>query len=339
MAESLAVKYRPKEFVDVCGQSSIIHIFQKQLELRQFKNTYLLSGPSGCGKTTIARIFARKINNDIGNPIEIDAASNNGVDNVKNIIKSANERALDGEYKIYIIDEAHMITIQGWNAFLKCLEEPPSKTIFIFCTTDPQKIPNTIINRMQRFAITKINTNQIMSRLEFICIQEGCTNYTDAIKYIADISDGGMRDAISNLEKCISYNSNLDIVNVLNCLGDNSYNTFFKLINNIIDGNEKNVLEILQDIYITGVDTKTFVDKFIDFCFDVTKYILFKNFNIIKIPSYMQQQLDSIINFDNASNYYNYVIDKLINLKSIIKQDTNIKTTTEIIFMQITRCH
>ena len=237
MAESLAVKYRPQEFIDVCGQSSIIHIFQKQLELRQFKNTYLLSGPSGCGKTTIARIFARKINNNIGNPIEIDAASNNGVDNVKNIIKSASERALDGEYKIYIIDEAHMITIQGWNAFLKCLEEPPAKTIFIFCTTDPQKIPKTILNRMQRFAITKINNQQIIDRLTFICEQEGYINYNEATKYIADISDGGMRDAISNLEKCASYNPDLCMDNVLNCLGDNSYSTFFSLINNIIDGN------------------------------------------------------------------------------------------------------
>lgn len=338
MAESLAVKYRPKKFDDVCGQTSIIQILQKQLELKIFKNAYLFSGPSGCGKTTIARIFANNINNFIGTPIEIDAASNNGVDNVKSIIKSASERALDGEYKIYIIDECHMITIQGWNAFLKCLEEPPAMTIFIFCTTDPQKIPDTILNRLQRFAITKIDNQKIINRLNYICDQEGFTNYNESTKYIADISNGGMRDAIANLEKCACFNTSLIMENVLTSLGDNSYNVFFKLINNIIDGNEKEVISIINMLDIQGTDMKTFVDKFLEFCFDIAKYCLFKSFDIIKIPSTMQTQLEGVINFDNANNYYNYVIDKLFNLKNIIKNDSNIKMTTSIIFTQITRC-
>ena len=147
MAESLAVKYRPQKWEDVCGQTSIIRILIRQLELNQLRNAYLFAGASGCGKTTLARIFANRINNNIGYPEEIDAASNNGVDNVKAIIKSAQERAIDSKYKIFIIDECHMITPQGWNAFLKCIEEPPKYTIFIFCTTEKNKVPDTIKNR------------------------------------------------------------------------------------------------------------------------------------------------------------------------------------------------
>ena len=149
--EALAVKYRPKTFEDVVSQNAIIRILRKQIELKQFKNCYLFCGASGCGKTTVARIFANAINQGNGNPIEIDAASNNGVDNVRQLIKTASERSLDSEYKIIIIDECHALTTQAWQAFLKCIEEPPMYTIFIFCTTDPQKIPTTIINRTMRF--------------------------------------------------------------------------------------------------------------------------------------------------------------------------------------------
>ena len=145
--QSLATRYRPKTLEEVCSQASIIKILKKQIQTGQIKNCYLLCGPSGTGKTTIARILAYLINEGKGEPIEIDAASNNSVDNVRNLIDQAHERAIGCKYKIFIIDECHMITPQGWNAFLKCIEEPPAFTIFIFCTTDPQKIPATILNR------------------------------------------------------------------------------------------------------------------------------------------------------------------------------------------------
>ena len=133
--ESLARYYRPKTFEEICGQDSIIKILKRQLDLKEFKNTYLFCGSSGCGKTTTARAFANAINNGVGNSIEIDAASNNGVENVRNLIKTASERAVDSEYKIIIIDECHSLTSQAWQAFLKCIEEPPTYTIFIFCNT------------------------------------------------------------------------------------------------------------------------------------------------------------------------------------------------------------
>lgn len=338
MAESLAVKWRPKDWQDVCGQASIIRILSRQLEMNEIKNAYLFCGASGCGKTTLARIFANKINMNVGEPIEIDAASNNGVDNVKSIIKAAQERAIDSKYKIYIIDECHMITTQGWNAFLKCIEEPPAYTIFMFCTTDPQKIPATILNRVQRFNISRISLDLVVNRLRYICEQEGYINYEEAVHYIAKISEGGMRDAICTLEKCASYDNDLRIDNVLESLGNYSYETLFRLVNSIIDGNEATVISIIDGFYNAGNDLKLFLDTFITFCLDVSKYSIFKNLNMTKIPSTMEETLNNSINFDNATQYYNYLLDRLLNLKQLIKNDSCIKDTMTIIFLQMTRC-
>ena len=338
MAESLAVKWRPQDWEEVCGQKSIIHILSKQVESGEIKNAYLFCGASGCGKTTLARIFANKINNYVGEPIEIDAASNNGVDNVKNIIKAAQERSIDSKYKIYIIDECHSLTNQAWQAFLKCIEEPPKYTIFIFCTTDPQKIPGTIVNRVQRFNISRISNDAIITRLKHICQNEGFSNYDEACEYIAKISDGGMRDAICTLEKCSSYDTNLMIENVLESLGNYSYNTFFELINNIIDGNEGNVINIIDSYYAQGNDLKIFADNFLAFCLDISKYSIFRDISMTTLPSTMKMELDNSINFDNSSKYYSYLLDRLLDLKQSLKNDSNIKSTIIVSFLKLTRC-
>ena len=159
MNDSLAVKYRPQTFDEVIGQDIIVKILKRQLEINDFSHAYLFCGPSGDGKTTLARIFAKELNHGYGSPIEMDAASNNGVDNVRAIIEDSRQRAIDAEYKVIIIDECHAITNQGWQAFLKCIEEPSMYTVFIFCTTDPQKIPATIQNRVMRFNLSRIASN------------------------------------------------------------------------------------------------------------------------------------------------------------------------------------
>lgn len=338
MAESLAVRYRPRTFEDVCSQASIIKILKRQIELNEFKNAILFAGASGCGKTTCARIFANEINKGIGCPIEIDGASNNGVENVKTIIRAAQERSIDSKYKIYIIDECHALTSQAWQAFLKCIEEPPTYTIFIFCTTDPQKIPETIKNRVQRFTFNRIPTTVIRDRLSYICRQEGFTNYEESVDYISKISDGGMRAAISFLDKCVGYSTDLSINNVLNALGNYSYDTFFDLINNMIDGVEAPVLKLISDFYDEGNDLKLFVDQFLNFCMDINKYALFKTCDVTKIPSSMEPKLISSTNFDNAAKYYSYVTDKLLQLKNMLKNDTSPRVTIEIMMLQITRC-
>ena len=337
MAESLATLYRPKEWDECCGQQSVIKILTRQLELNQIRNAYLFAGASGCGKTTLARIFANKINCGVGEPIEIDAASNNGVDNVKNIVAGAQERSISGKYKIYIVDECHMITVQGWNAFLKCIEEPPKFTIFIFCTTDPQKIPATILNRVQRYNISRINSDKIKERLEYICRNEGFVNYQEATDYISKICNGGMRDAIATLEKCSGYSNDLSIDNVLEALGNFSYNTFFKLVNAIIDGNDAEVLTVLNELFINGGDLKIFIDSFLSFCLDLAKYCIFKNCRCTKIPSSFENEMINATNFDNNSKYYMYLVNTLLELKNMAKTDSDVKSTLEVMFLKMTR--
>ena len=202
MAQSLAVRYRPRPLKEMVSQKSVIKVLERQLQTGDIKHCYLFCGPSGTGKTTAGRAFAYAINEGIGDPIEIDAASNSGVDNVRSIIKQAQERSIEGKYKIFIIDEVHALSNQARQAFLKCIEEPPAYTIFIFCTTDPQKIPVTILNRVMRFNLTKIPTDEIIDRLKYICDSEHITYTHVSIEYIAKVSDGGMRTAIANVEKC-----------------------------------------------------------------------------------------------------------------------------------------
>ena len=165
---SLAVKYRPKKFDEVVECSATKVILQQQLSSHDIKNAYLFCGPAGCGKTTCARIFANEINNGNGSPIELDAASNNSVDDVREIIQQAKTASLDSEYKVFILDEVHALSNSAWQAMLKVLEEPPVKSIFILCTTDPQKIPKTILSRVQRYNFQRLSQQAIFDRLKKI---------------------------------------------------------------------------------------------------------------------------------------------------------------------------
>ena len=336
--ESLAVKYRPAEFSSLTGQKSIVKILERQIETDNIKNSYIFSGSSGCGKTTSARIFANRINKGVGAPIEIDAASNNGVEKMRELVQSASERSLDSTYKVIIIDECHTLTSQSWQALLKIIEETPKYTVFIFCTTDPQKIPPTIVNRCQRFNFCRLSSLSIEDRLRYICEQEKFTNYEECIKYISKISKGQMRDAISNLEKVSDYDTNLSIENTLTALGGFSFETFFKLTNALIDGNEKDSLEILYSFYNEGNDLRLFVDEYLSFIIDVLKYILFKDFTVIGIPESMQSEIDFITTFENVESYYNYLLDMALNMKNMVKQDTNIFSTLQVLFLKICRC-
>ena len=338
MAQSLATKYRPHDFATVVGQEMIVSILKKQLELGSFKNCYLFCGSSGCGKTTLARIFANEINKGKGNPIEIDAASNNGVDNVKSIVANASQRAIDSEYKIYIIDECHMITVQGWNAFLKCIEEPPAYTIFIFCTTDPQKIPATIINRCMRFNFSKIRSELIFTRLCQICEAENIKNYSDSVEIISRSSNGQLRDAIANLEKVVDYGSDLDIETTLSVLGRYSYVKLFDLMDKIIDGNEGDVITYLEEAAENITDWKYFSDMFLGFCLDLFKYATLHNIYVTSIPSVYKDKVDQLVNFQDANKYYSYVMNKLLELKNMIKTDNYPFYSIQTILLQIARC-
>lgn len=335
--ESLGVKYRPSGWDAVVGQESVVKILRQQVQTKTFKNAYIFSGASGCGKTTCARIFANEINNSQGNPIEIDAASNNGVDNVRQISDTASARALDAEYKIYIIDECHVLTTQAWNAFLKTIEETPKYTIFIFCTTDPQKIPDTIKNRCMRFNFTRIPSYQIKSRLEHVCQQEGFTNYLDACDYISRICKGELRNALSLLETCADYSTDFSMNNVIYALGNFSYETYFDLVNALIDGNQAQIFSIITDIYNKGNDLNYFVTSFLDFLLDVAKYIICKDISVTKLPNTLEENLKFATGIDNPSKYYLYFIDKVLELKNMLKFDTDVKSTIEVMMIQMCR--
>ena len=330
--KALAIKYRPKTWDDVTEQSSTKIILQQQLKSGEVKNAYLFCGPAGCGKTTCARIFANDINKGEGNPIELDAASNNGVDDVRNIIQQAKTKSLDSEYKIFIIDECHAISNAGWQAMLKIIEEPPAKSIFIFCTTDPQKIPKTILSRVQRYDFQRISQKGIVDRLEAILMGEygvGHVGLTDSLEYIAKIADGGMRDAITLMDKCLAYSTDLSMENVVKALGTTDYDTMFKLTDYLIDNKVKLSLALIEDIYNAGKDLKTFVRQYVQFLLDLSKWGIgcdWKYLTLPKLTDYEQWLKDC---GDREFNAINDWLSVFVNLNADIKWSQSVKYDIE----------
>lgn len=336
--ESLSIKYRPRTFDDVVGQSGVVDVLSRQVQQEVVRNAYLLSGPSGCGKTTLARILAKALNGESYTPIEIDAASNSGVENVRGIIKDANERSLSGEYKVYILDEVHALSNTAWQAFLKCLEEPPYYTIFIFCTTDPQKIPDTIINRVQVFNLNRIKVVDIEKRLKYICDREHFTNYEETISYIARKASGSLRQAISLLDKCASCTTDLVFDKVAAAIGECSFETCFTLTDAIIDGDIPAVLRKLEDINSSGVDFERFIESYVEFILDILKFYLLKDWDCVNIPSRLEDKVAGITNFDGVENYYQYILTNLYTLRGALKNSVSVKSDVEIVLMKLARC-
>jgi len=288
--KTLAVKYRPKTWDEVSEQSSTKIILQQQLESGEVKNAYLFCGPAGCGKTTCARIFAHDINKGEGNPIELDAASNNGVDDVRNIIQQAKTKSINSEYKIFIIDECHALSNSAWQAMLKIIEEPPAKSIFIFCTTDPQKIPKTILSRVQRYDFQRLSQIGVIDRLAYIYKQENLPDgkeVVEALEFIARLADGGMRDAITLLDKCLAYHPKLTLKHVTEALGTADYSTMFELTDCLLgyDGmGSKEAIEIIETLHAKGKELKTFIKQYVQFLLDLDKYSLGCDWKYLQMP-------------------------------------------------------
>ena len=326
----LAVKYRPSTFSDMTEQSAIKDILENQIKTKTFQHGYLFTGPAGTGKTTSARIFANMINDGNGSPIEVDAASNSGVDNIRGIIDDAKRKPLDAEYKIFIIDECHSLSSGAWQALLKTLEESPKYAIFILCTTNPEKIPATILSRVQQYQFQKISNDGIEERLHHICISEEIApvpdnGYNDALSYIAKVANGGMRDAITLLDKCLSLSSELTLENVLKTIGTENYDTFIDMLDNLTDKNDKKCIEIIEQVYNSGKDIKLFVKQFMKFILEVEKYSLFQDFKYVTLPSTLE---DKLVEYQNKDIFS--VMDFVVSLNNEIKWNSEPKTMIEL---------
>ena len=340
--KALAIKYRPQDFSDVTEQGSIKTILQQQLASGEWKHAYLLCGGAGTGKTTCARIFANELNQGKGNPIELDAASNNGVDDVREIIQQAKTQALDSEYKVFIIDECHAISNAGWQAMLKLIEEPPAKSIFIFCTTDPQKIPKTIISRVQRYDFKKISTKGIFERLHYIALEElgdikDITIEMEALQYIAKLAEGGMRDAITLLDKCISYSTNITIENVVTALGTVDYDVMLDLTDALMDDNKKEAISIIENIHLSGKDLKQFVKQYLHFLVDVNKYGIGCDWEFITLPRIdeYEEWLQDIFSQADAVyvSYPEHILNQFIQINTNIKYSSTPRYDIEAIIL------
>ena len=327
---SLATKYRPKTFDDVTEQSAIKIILQQQISSGTIQHAYLFCGGAGTGKTTTARIFANEINQGKGNPLELDGASNNSVDDVRTIIQQAKVQSMDSEYRIFILDEVHALSNNAWQALLKILEEPPKKAIFIMCTTNPEKIPRTILSRVQRFDFKRISQEGICKRLEWILGQEIKLTRTyepQAVQYLAKIADGGMRDAITLLDKCLAYSADITIENVIQTLGTVDYDVFIGLSDALHFKEADNLIKIIESVYADGKDLKQFIKDYMSFLIDVNKYDILHNFDYLQLPITYEQTLQSREQgwYDSCKN----LLPVIVKLNADIKWETQPKVAIE----------
>lgn len=278
-------KFRPDTFADVKGQDHIVTTLKNQIRANRIGHAYLFTGTRGTGKTTVAKIFAKMVNcehpSEDGpcgecrickaisagasmNVIEIDAASNNGVDNIREIVDEVSYSPAEGKYKVYIIDEVHMLSIGAFNALLKTLEEPPSYVIFILATTEVHKLPITILSRCQRYDFKRISIETITSRMQDLIQAEEVKVEDKALRYIAKTADGSMRDALSLLDQCIAFHLGKELTydKVLDVLGAVDTEVFSRLLRNVLERNVLACIELLEEIVMQGRELTQFVTDF-----------------------------------------------------------------------------
>lgn len=353
--QALYRKYRPTNFDEVVGQTHIIQTLKNAIVQNRIAHAYLFCGPRGTGKTSIAKIFAKTLNctNSQDAPcgvcenckmaangshpdiIEIDAASNNGVDEVRNLIDKVKYAPMQGKYKIYIIDEVHMMTSGAFNALLKTIEEPPAHVIFIFATTEPNKVLPTIISRCQRFDFNKVSMHDIKYRLSVVCKNEGIEIDENGLTLIAQLADGGMRDALSILDQCVAYcSSHIDVNDIRKIYGVVTSEDIGKLFYSVYKKDVDSFVKDIQKYSGMGMDIKRLTADFIHMLkdslildysenstlvSDMNKDMIRKYFKLAPINfriKCMEELMDTYNKYTYASNALDYLEASLLKISS-----------------------
>ena len=334
MYQVLYRKWRPKTFADVSGQPQATVTLQNEIKIGRINHAYLFTGSRGTGKTTCAKIFAKAVNclnTTDGNPcgecenckgiesgeildiVEMDAASNRGIDDIRDIIDKAQFAPAKAKYRVYIVDEVHMLTDQAFNALLKTLEEPPKHVIFILATTEVHKLPATIVSRCQRFDFHRIPADAIADRLEYVSQQENVNITRDAALLIAAVADGALRDALSLLDRCIALDTNVDSDIVRKAAGLAKRDYLFDLASCCINKNVAKALEIVDSLYTQAKDMARLCDEIIDH---------FRNLMIIKTVKNPKEFLVmSEDEFDNAQTQADYLsLEEIVYIMDVLEQ-------------------
>lgn len=338
-------KYRSKNFDELVGQEAIKQTLENSLKIQKISHAYLFSGPRGTGKTSVARLFAKALNCEKGNGeicnecpncrainegshpdvIEIDAASNSGVDEVRELIEKVKYAPIQGKYKVYIIDEVHMMTNSAFNALLKTLEEPPSYVVFILCTTEPYKLLPTILSRCQRYEFKKITDVELRKLITHVLKEEGVSATNDAINLIVELANGGARDSLSLLDQVISYaGSNIEEEDVIKMFGLVSSQDKIRLLENIKEGNTLKVLKTYDEFIIRNIDLSRLVNELLTLLKDSLVYLKTRDKSLIT-SSKEEDAKEIMLKFDES--------ELLSYIDLLLKCQNEFKTTSDPNFL------
>lgn len=337
MFQALYRKYRPQSFKDIVGQNHIVSVLNNAIEKNQISHAYLFYGPRGTGKTSVAKIFANEVNkNEVYQKenvdiIEIDAASNNGVDEVRDIKEAIKFLPSEGRYKVYIIDEVHMLTTAAFNALLKTLEEPPAHVIFILATTEIHKIPATILSRCQRFEFKNLSVEQLEDRLKYISENESLDIEEDAIKKIATLAKGGLRDAISILDQVSNYSEKITLENILEVTSSISEDSILEFYKYLLQGDVTKSLLMYNDFVAQAKDTKLLLNDLINITRDI---VVYKNLNNTNYTNYNVKIIEDVVK-DVPFDYFYKIIEYLSKTEQYIRFSTEYMSYMQICIVKI----